>query len=677
MKARLIGLYVGLLAAGLVIPLVAFATLPTCPLGGATLTIAVDNQTGVAQSVTLSGTMLTGSCSGGTSSFSQTVTCAPGLTNCLTTAGLRSGIWKHQISVGAQKQYKKSVIIAADSNAIANTISWVAFGNVLTVDRTDDVASNPAPQCPSPPGSRTCTLRKAIATAPTLAAPVLVRFDSTVFPASIITTVQLTQLSDLSIAADDMVIDGTDANGNPTFRGDPYRRVVKLPSGSSFIFTNNRASLIGLSIQRPALSAGAQPRDIIVFDGTGGQAQQNRVVNCKIDGGAGALTTKLTAQDCIEGYNGAGVDWASANVVQNAEVTRCPDKAVKATLSAYVKVQDSWVHHNIGGGIQATMGGNIEADRNVIENSGYNAKTLVFPEANGLAANGAYAGTPDIGSVLQTDGNIIRNNAMRGISVQELSAATLTNDLTCGAKNSGTGGQNGIAIFNSSASTASALVRGVAAVYNGRNGATVVNQSVADFGRASPDDGNNAFTQNATKSTLGGHNFDNSSSEPNMQASGNQWQHCYADPAHPGATCDGNAGLDISGVDSAPRQPYRAAATEVPVQIASFFPTKAKSGDLVRIVGAGFNAVDGYPAGGNCTTTIQKSNSCGTPIRGTCVQYQSAPGVWTALQVQSVTPTTLVVKLPFTCSQPVAVRVQRLDYTGVPVAATATFCTNS
>jgi hypothetical protein len=664
-----------------VTPLRAFAALPACPAVGATLTIAVDNETGSPQPVTLTGSLVTASCSDGSTSFAQTVQCPTGSSDCLTLTGLASGVWQHQISVGQQNQYKKSVVVAADPHAVPNTISWVAFKTVLTVDRTDDISSNPTPRCPSSPGTRTCTLRQAIAAGAAALGPLVVQFDPTVFAAGAVTKVRLSQPNNLSIDGYRMVVDGTDPRGNPSFRGDPYSRVVQLPStGGAFVFTNGLAALTGLFIQRPTLSAGARPRDMIVFDGTDGLAQQDSIVNCKIDGGGGTLTTKLTAQDCIQGLNGAGADWIGANVVQNTEVTACPDKGVKATTLAYVKVQDSWLHHNIGGGIQATLSGNIEADRNLVEYGGYNATRQVFAQANGLAANGASPSTPDIPSVLRTDGNTIRNNSSRGISVQETSSATISNDLTCGAANGGTGGQNGIAIFNSRASAAAATVRGVAAVYNGRNGATITDQSTGDFGQAGADGGNNAFTQNATNRFLGGHNFDNSSAKGNVPAIANQWQHCYADPAHPAATCNGNLNLEVSGsVNSTSPQPYRADASALPVDISGFYPTKAKRGDWVRIIGNGFNAVDGYPHRGNCTTTIQQHNTCGNPIMGNCVQYQSAPGVWTKLQVQSVTPTEIVVKLPstFTCSQPVTVRVRRLNSTGTAVTATGTFCTNS
>ena len=425
-----------------------------CPANGATLVIQVDNESGVPQQVTFTGNVLTPSCFGGVGGYSSTTTCGVGVTDCLTLTGLSSGIWKHQISAGLQNQATKSILLAADPNGVANSVSWVVFRSVLTVDRTDDVSSNPIPQCPSAPGMQTCTLRKAMAAGGSAAAPLLIQFDPQVFPAGTPTMIQLTQTGRLPIAGYQMTIDGTDLNGSPTFSDDAHNRVVQLPStGGTFVFSNERARLIGLFLQRPPLVDGATPGDLVRFDGTVGVSSNNIVANCRIDGGGGSLTMKSTAHDCVEGFGSAGADWGSANRIQNTELTGCPDKAAKVTTLAHLVVQDSWIHHNIGGGLQATFSGNLEADRNLVEFNGYNSTAQVFMNANGLSANGANNTlqpiSPSIPSVLQTNGNIIRNNSLRGISAQELSAATITNDLSCGALNGGTAGQNGIAIFNS------------------------------------------------------------------------------------------------------------------------------------------------------------------------------------------------------------------------------------
>jgi hypothetical protein len=219
--------------------------LPACAAGGATLTITVDNQTGAPQAVTFAGALLAPSCFGGTTSFTTSAMCAVGSTECSTVSGLASGVWRHQISVGLQGQYQKSIIVAADPNGTSNAIFWVAFRTVLTVDRTDDVSSDPTPQCPSAPGTRTCTLRQAITAGATAPAPLLVQFDPAVFPAGTPTTVQLTQSASLPIAGYRMMVDGTDPNGDPTFRGDPYNRLVVLPgSGATIAFSNDLAVVV-------------------------------------------------------------------------------------------------------------------------------------------------------------------------------------------------------------------------------------------------------------------------------------------------------------------------------------------------------------------------------------------------------------------------------------------------
>jgi hypothetical protein len=673
-------LFAAAVAAYLMTPGALSAQLQSCPAGGADLILMVDNKTGSPQTVTFTGALLMPSCSGGATSFTGSATCNPGLTDCETVSGLATGLWTQQINAGLQRQATKGVVIANDPNGNPNTIAWTVFKTVLRVDRTDDVSSNPTPRCPSLPGTHTCTLRQAMLAGARAAAPLLVQFDPAIFPTGTPTTVRLSRTNSLPIAGSGMTIDGTDLNGDPTFRGDPFNRIVELPrSGATVVFSNQHAKLLGLFIQRPTLSNGATPGDIIRFDGTSGRTQQSAVVNCKIDGGGSVLTLKSTAHDCIAAVNRAGQSFANADTVENTEVMACPDKGVKATSRAYVTVRDSWLHNNIGGGIQATLSGNATADRNLIEHNGYNAAAQVSLEANGLAANGASSSTPTVPSVLQTNGNVIRNNSSRGISVQELSQATITNDLSCGATNNSTGGQNGIAIFNSTTTRATATVRGTAAVYNGRNGATVANQSTADFGGSSPNDGGNAFTQNATKSSLGGKNFSNASTQVGLMAIGNQWQHRCADPAHPAVLCDGNINLDVSGsVLFTPPQPYRADATTLPVQIRSIIPGKAMAGALLHLTGSGFNAIDGYPAGGNCTTTIQENNTC-NPLVGNCVQVEIAPSVWVDLTVVSVTPTEIVAQLPanVSCAQPMSLRLQRLDDGGNIVSGSATFCTSS
>lgn len=667
---------------GTVTPVPTPTPFPLCPNGGAALVIRVNNATDVPQAATFTGVQITPACDGGATTYERTVVCDVGVTDCVSLSGLASGVWIHRISAGAQNQSTKSLIVAADPAGAENVLEWTTFASVFTVDRKDDVTANPAPHCPSQAPNQTCTLRQAMEQGAAAAAPLLIQFDPVVFPAGTPTTIQLAAARRLPIAARGMTIDGTDPAGNPTFHGDVYNRIVLLPStGATFVFSNRGARLIGLSLQRPQLIDGAEPEDIIRFDGSSGLTEGNVVANSRLDGGGENLTGKSPGHDCVEGISGAGTDWPAANVVENTELLACPDKGAKVTTTAHLIVRDAWVHHNIGGGLQATLSGNLEADRNLIELNGYNAAAQVFAEANGIAANGANTllapTTPDTPSTLSTDANLIRDNSSRGISVQERSTAKIANDFTCGATNATSGGQNGIAIFNSTASPAFAVVRGIASVYNGRNGITVDDQSSADLGEGAGDDGANAFTRNGTNAALGGHNGDNSSTQLDLPAIGNQWQHCYADAAIPNPGCDGALGLDVAGPFTLlPPQAPRDEASALPLVIGGFTPTKARAGDLVRIAGAGFNALDGYAPGGDCSTAARIGNSC-DPLVGTCVQYEASPQRWVELPVLAVTPREIIVQMLATCAQPVTVRVQRLDHTGAVVVATKPFCTNS
>ncbi len=83
------------------------------------------------------------------------------------------------------------------------------------------------------------------------------------------------------------------------------------------------------------------------------------------------------------------------------------------------------MHANSDGGLQATLGGQLNAIENLVEN---NAGTN---SANGLAANGPDNFSP-LAARLDTRGNISRSNSLRGISVRSRSDAALRDDYVCG-----------------------------------------------------------------------------------------------------------------------------------------------------------------------------------------------------------------------------------------------------
>ena len=67
-------------------------------------------------------------------------------------------------------------------------------------------------------------------------------------------------------------------------------------------------------------------------------------------------------------------------------------------------------------------------------------------------------------------------------------------------------------------------------------------------------------------------------------------------------------------------------------------PSKAMAGELLRILGSGFNVIDGHAADSTCPD-VARRNRC-VPQRGNCVRINGVPA-----GVEAVTPTMLVVRL--------------------------------
>jgi hypothetical protein len=429
--------------------------------------------------------------------------------------------------------------------------------------------------------------------------------------------------------------------------------------------------MAGLFLKRPAQQTGATPGDIINFSGS--NASQNTIINCKIDGGGAQVTDKSPAHDCIGAINGAGGSFDTANVVKNTEMTLCLDKAVKSTLQSYIKVQDSWAHENIGTGFQATLSGNLQADRNIVEHTGWNVAVLtpvgagtptptpVFINGSGLSSHGKSSTPGAPNSQLNTHGNITRRNALRGLSADVPEAnASFTNDFACENR-------NGVAIVGGASNV---TVRGGAFVHNWTDGAVVNAGSSGDFGTDRyTDPGNNSFAQNTS------YDFENNSSA--IDAVWNQWQGCPLGSCSP---------RKAGSVNYTPWQPYEGSASDLPISISSFYPTKPRANGIVHITGTGFNAVDPYassscPAGG-ARTYFNNCDSNGNPTgAGICVTVSLPNTSLTAKPyVLSVTPTDIAFEgIAVHCFQPATVRISRWWEGHSPnefVSATGTLCTN-
>jgi hypothetical protein len=378
---------------------------------------------------------------------------------------------------------------------------------------------------------------------------------------------------------------------------------------------------------------------------SGALAEANVIERCHIEGSSSA--------DGVGIDQGAGSDFdVTANVVRDCEISAAADKGVKVTLDAYARVERCAIHDNANGGIQATLGGHVQASHNLVErNRGSTAQ-------NGLSVNARDDGSATGFSELVTWGNIARGNGANGISVRAFSVARLKDDYLAANASSG------LRVFNDVGPAASAVVEGTSMVCNGVDGGVVADTSTADFGGGFGNSaGNNAFTQNNLPN--GGANLRNATGAQ-IGAVNNQWEHCRG-----GTTCDDAqiAAFDLSdhGANTS-FMPAQAQRAQQPL-LTGVVRGKGEQGELLRIFGSGFNAIDGHFAEDQCTDVAGR-NRC-VPLRGNCVQINGI-----AATVEAVTPTMLVVRWPFTCVGPVPLVVKVDQGASVATSNTLTVCTN-
>ncbi len=594
----------GVVAAADITGILSLPPASTCPAAGATVAFAIDNQTGKSSILlTLSGERLGQQCLAGTlaTSYRLTIACSgTGVALCGQIGSLAPGTWHHAINLVSPhtgQTQQQATLLVADS--VPNPVRFTAFASVLTVRNAANEGAG--------------SLRSVLQNADAAVKPLLIQFDPAAFPAAVPTAIRLSFQLPL-LAANDVTIDGTDATGAV---GNRIIDAGGLPIGALAI-TAARNHLIGLYLR----NAGVNDRDVLSISGA--SADANVIEHSVIEDSASADGIGIDGQ--------AGKDFGdTANVIRYCEVRGAADKGVKVTTGSYARVEDSWVHDNANGGIQATLGGHVQATRNLVErNRGSTAQ-------NGLSANAQDDNSAPTGaSELNSSGDISRANGANGMSVRALAVARSTDDYL--ANN----GSSGVRVFNDVGPPASAVVEGTSAVCNAVDGAVVANASSADFGGgALGSAGNNAFAQNNLPG--GGANLRNATGQP-VSAVNDQWEHCGHD-----LTCDAAAIAAYDLADHAAHTafvPAQAHRTQQPPVITAVAPPAGRRGELLRIFGSGFNVIDGLFAENQCGD-VRGRNRC-APLRGNCVGIDgiSAP-------VEAVTPTMLVVHWPFTCVQPV------------------------
>ena len=544
----------------------------------------------------------------------------------------------------AAGQFQGRQQLLLDVSAGESKMEWPLYRSVTTVTSLAD--------------DETCTgcLRQAIQLAEAALKPGLIQFA----PDLVGTIVLSGALPELN--AGDVTIDALDIDGRP------HARVI---DGNGFNvaalkITGSDNTVLGLDLR----NVGGNSDTLLV---EGPQAHRNLLDSLRVtgraiqlcgDGGVGCVVDGncltptpdrplgMCGDDGIAIRGDAGTE--GENVVRRCEVTGAFDKGIKVSNGAAALVEESHVHGNADGGLQATLSGQLSAIENLVENNAGNS-------ANGLAANGPDNFSP-LAARLDTRGNISRCNSLRGISVRSRSDATLRDDYVCGNGTPGRGSGFGLGVFDAAGLSAFAEARGLAIVNNLDAGVVIGNLSQADLGRAdSP--GNNTLAFNGDENPPADTNLRNLSPRP-VSAIGDQWEHC----GH-GWRCDEAAitardvFVDAAGGDVDSSSPRTARQRQAP-RITEVTPSFAVQGDLVRLYGTGFDAIDGNGPGADCDT-IATLNTC-RPVHGNCVLIDRQPA-----DVVAVTPTMLVVKAPFTCVSPVTLAVKTRTSIGF---GRASFC---
>jgi hypothetical protein len=562
-------------------------------------------------------------------------TCGMAATN------LAPGLWQHSITavrdaaVG-QRQTRRSLLMHARSGE--HMESWPLFPNVATVTTLSDRSD-----------CNGC-LREALDASAAAVGPMLIQFAPEL-NGSIVLAERLPDL-----CADQVTIDARGTNGLP------YRITLDANGmrSAALRITGSRNRVIGLRV----IDVGGDA-DIVAVEGAGangnvldslqviGRAGETCELlgqrGCLVDGVCLAPNEKIPRGDCgddgIAIRNDAGA--SEPNLVVDADVSGAFDKGIKVSDGAVAIVERSWVHNNADGGIQTTLGGDLTARENISENN------LGTGGASGIAANGPRLDSSEPAR-LTTRGNIVRSNALRGLSVRSLSIATLRDDYVCG--NQGFG----LATLAGAGFSPTTSARGLAIVRNVDGGAFLLDQATTDLGRAD-DLGRNLFAYNGTVPSKTPVNALNLTALA-VEAAGNHWEHCGR-----GLHCNESqvGELDVFSPDAkVTLSPALPAVQRQAPRVVSITPAYAAAGDLVRIYGTGFDAVGGNSRQTSCES-IAEQNGC-PPRTGNCVFFDGEPA-----EVIAVTPTMLVVRAPFTCAAPVQVAIRTRWSRGL---ARATFC---
>lgn len=615
-----------------------------CPDAGAALEVRLSPPAGGSEfTVAVLGSLLETSCKPDGSflqKYAEMVVCNPLVPATCESAisNLQPGLWLHGIIVATgdsagQAQARRGLLLSASSGT--HTVSWRLYRSLATVTSLSDEAS-----CAG-------CLREALTLAETAPKPTLIQF-SAALAGSIVLSEALPPL-----AGGDTTIDGFDNRGRPYLR-ELDGNGIDAPA---LTLTSANNTIEGLRVGNVGGNS-----DVVLIEGA--EANDNLLEQLQVVGRAESVCGKDLDGCVVNGEcqtAGCGDDGIAIrgdagqvgeNVVRACEVIGAYDKGIKVSNGALARVERSHIHGNRDGGVQATLSGNLIATENLIElNSGTNS-------ANGLAANGSDTDS-SAPSRLRTQGNISRSNSLRGISVIRLSEATLRDDYLCGNGTADRGFGFGILAGDVEGLPATATAEGLGIVHNLDGGVAVTEKSTIDLG-GPMSEGFNALAFNGPGDVPS--NLRNTSIGA-VWAVNNHWEHCGNH-----LSCNDRAVLQHDVFQSDDQGvviwPTRRGRVRAAIQIESITPTFAAEGELVRLYGRGFDAIAGNAPGGGCDT-ISQANTC-RPVRGNCVRVDRQPA-----DVIAVTPRMLVIRAPFTCTEPTTLVIRNRRTRG---AARHAFC---
>ncbi|HXJ32639.1 MAG TPA: right-handed parallel beta-helix repeat-containing protein [Candidatus Eisenbacteria bacterium] len=710
MEARRVFWVVASVLAAAVHAAPAGATVPcTVP---ATLAVVSDNRSADGSvMLTVSGERVatSGACDNGTTgfatSYSTTIVCdGPGIVKCGRVPGLAPGLWIHRVTAQVagsafQVQAQRGVILGGPGSLVSNVVEWTIFGRSFVVTQATDA-------------SLFAQLDAAQAYTASSGRPALVRFDRNTFPGA--GSPQTIAVKPACLTQDDAIctpdhratgycLEGSDVTVD-ALDNDALPGAVVVDAGTC---TRSLLRIYGSdNVLRGLVLRGSQKQspvtaiDTIAISGLG--ARRNRLEECTVVG--------PTLGDAISVEANAGAPDGlpdPENVITGGEITGAEDKGIKVVGGGMAHVERSCIHDNANGGIQATLGGTVTAIENVVQHN-----------VGGAAQNGLFVGVPETvgaANALTTRGNVVRFNGNRGISVVNNGAAVLVGDVVANNYQAGirvettlpnvhpTASVRGAgftcnyapgACFNSPGAfcredgectsgciPGGGAARGVGAALAACTDPGCQEPSV-DFGTSAGTAGRNALALNANPMGLppGGINFSSALTAGPIAAAGNQWEHCDTpapDPMDPNACyvdqaqmLDVRLGPGAAGVDlGAPPSP-RHGPTPV---VTAITPPRPYAGQLVRVYGGPFNAVDGaacqpngLPADACSAENSAVATTNAAAVEGNRVTV-TIGGQALAAEVHQVTPGMLVFKMPVDCFAQAVFTVARGSATSNPV----------